>query len=200
MNRLMIALVILLSITACKKDMEYQTSFKKSEKAWHKFKASSNNSYRFEVVDATWEGSSWKTNVKVVNGVAVERKFEYMMFMDIRKSDEGWTDAKQQEILTNMNMTAAQFKAERGKDLIDFLEWTETGAMVGTQALTSASNYLTLDEVYDKAENYWLKKRSGMTTYFEAKNSGMISSCGFFDKNCADDCGEAIAITLIEAL
>jgi len=53
MNRLMIALVVLLSITACKKDIEYQTSFKKSKQTWHKFKASSNNSYRFEVVDAS---------------------------------------------------------------------------------------------------------------------------------------------------
>ncbi len=136
----------------------------------------------------------------MVSGVAVERKFEYVVFMGVAKGNGEWTDIKQQEILVNMNITAAQFKAERGKDLIDFLAWTETGAMVGTQALTAASNYLTLDEVYDKAENYWLEKRSGMTTYFEAKNNGMISSCGFFDKNCADDCSQGIGITLIEAL
>jgi len=45
-----------------------------------------------------------------------------------------------------------------------------------------------------------LLKRDNVTTYFEAKNNGMISSCGYWPNNCADDCFTGVSITLIEAL
>lgn len=200
MKKVWIALVVLLSFAACKKSMEYQTSFEKSNKTWQAFKASNNNSYRFMVTGGTWAGASWETAMKVVNGVAVERQFRYTVYMDVVMPPTGWTTAKQEEILAKMNLTAATFRDRIGKDLADFLTWTETGAQVGTQKDTPASSYLTLDAVYDKAKNDWLKKRSGTTHYFEAKNNGLLSSCGYVPDNCADDCFVGINIKLIEAL
>ena len=59
---------------------------------------------------------------------------------------------------------------------------------------------LTLDEIYEKARTEWLLKRKDATSYFEAKNDGMISSCGYVNNNCADDCFVGITINLIERL
>ncbi|MCD2423810.1 hypothetical protein LQ567_13625 [Niabella pedocola] len=77
--------------------------------------------------------------------------------------------------------------------------WTEDAAHLNTH-----HNYepaLTLDQVYAKAKNEWLKvNRDEHTVYFEAQNRGMISSCGFVPKNCADDCFTGITITQIRAL
>jgi hypothetical protein len=200
MKKLLIALVMMLSLVACKKDMEYKTSFDKSNKTWKHFKSSSNNSYRFVATAGSWVGISWATTIKVVNGIAVERKFTYTVYASVFMPPTGWTPAKEAEILTTMNITAAEFRERNGKDLIDFLTWTETGAMVGTHKNTPANTYLTLDEVYAKVKNDWLKKRSGTTTYFETKNNGMVSSCGYVTDNCADDCFNGINISLIEAL
>lgn len=200
MKKIMIVLVMMLSLVACKKDMEYKTSFDKSNKTWKHFKSSSNNTYRFVTTGGSWVGISWQTTIKVTNGVAVERKFAYTVYANIVMPTTGWTPAKEMEILTKMNITAAEFRERNGKDLIDFLSWTETGAMVGTHKNTPANTYLTLDEVYAKIKNDWLKKRSGTTTYFETKNNGMVSSCGYVADNCADDCFNGITISLIEAL
>jgi len=54
--------------------------------------------------------------------------------------------------------------------------------------------------VYEKARNNWLIKRSNTETYFEAKNNGIISSCGYVKDGCQDDCFNGITITLVEAL
>lgn len=187
-------------LIACKKDIEYQSSFEKSSKSWKAFKTSSNNAYRFVVSGTSWAAGSWSTTIKVQAGVPVERKFAYTVYFGIVMPPTGWTPAKQEEVLARMNLTAAAFRERTGKDIGEYLSWTETGAMVGTHTGTPASGYLTLDQVYEKAKNDWLKKRSGTTTYFEAKNNGLISSCGYVPDNCADDCFTGINITLIEAL
>lgn len=76
------------------------------------------------------------------------------------------------------------------------LEWTEEGNEVGLH--DSGAEPITLDEVYYKAEHEWLIKRENTTTYFETKNNGMISTCGFRDNNCADDCFVGITILSIK--
>jgi hypothetical protein len=55
-----------------------------------------------------------------------------------------------------------------------------------------------LDEIYEKARSNWLKKRGNAKTYFEAKNDGLISSCGYAEDGCQDDCFNGINITSIE--
>jgi len=80
----------------------------------------------------------------------------------------------------------------------DKLEWTETGNEIGTHDGSAAA--LTLDEVYERARTEWLVKRSGAKTYFEAKNNGMLSSCGYVKDGCVDDCFTGISISSIQAL
>jgi len=78
-------------------------------------------------------------------------------------------------------------------------EWTENEEEINTHTETAAFDPITLDEVYDRAKNDWLIRRSGTTTYFETKNNGMISSCGYAADGCADDCFRGISITSIKA-
>jgi len=59
---------------------------------------------------------------------------------------------------------------------------------------------LTLSEIYDKAQKEWLIERENTTTYFETENNGMISTCGYVENNCADDCFIGVLINTIEAL
>lgn len=77
--------------------------------------------------------------------------------------------------------------------------WAEDAASLNTH-----HNYepaLTLDEVYTKARNEWLKVNPDEhMIYFGSKNRGMISSCGFVSKGCADDCFNGITITEIRGL
>lgn len=78
------------------------------------------------------------------------------------------------------------------------LEWVENENEIGTHQNGAAP--LTLDEVYDNAKNDWLVKRKNTQTYFETENNGMISTCGFNEENCMDDCFTGIHIKSIEAL
>jgi hypothetical protein len=77
-------------------------------------------------------------------------------------------------------------------------QWTETGNNLNTH--TNGAATITLEEIYQKARNEWLKKRADATIYFETKNNGMISSCGYVDDNCADDCFRGITLQKIEKL
>ncbi|WP_291103063.1 MULTISPECIES: hypothetical protein [unclassified Dysgonomonas] len=80
------------------------------------------------------------------------------------------------------------------------LEWTENVLELGSHKNTPASDVLTLDEVYEKAKQDWLKKRKDTQTYFETKNEGMISLCVYSENNCADDCFRGISIANIKGV
>ncbi len=80
------------------------------------------------------------------------------------------------------------------------LEWTETEEQLGTNKNTSAAAVQTLDDIYNKAKYEWLIPRKKTTTYFEAKDDGLISKYGYVDNTCMDDCFTGIRITYIEAL
>ena len=43
-------------------------------------------------------------------------------------------------------------------------------------------------------------ERNNVTTYLETKNNGMISTCGYVENNCADDCFIGIHINNISLL
>ena len=77
-------------------------------------------------------------------------------------------------------------------------QWTETGSEIG--AHENGAEPITLQEIYNKAKKDWLIARNNTTTYFETKNNGMISTCGYVDNQCADDCFVGVIIKNIEAL
>jgi hypothetical protein len=57
---------------------------------------------------------------------------------------------------------------------------------------------MTLDDIYAKANNVWLKADPKLNyIYFETKNAGLISTCGYFPKDCQDDCFVGVHISSI---
>lgn len=77
-------------------------------------------------------------------------------------------------------------------------EWVEDEATINTH--NNGASAITLDVVYQKAKTDWLLKRKNAKTYFEVKNDGMISSCGYVEDNCADDCFNGVHIAFIKKL
>lgn len=80
------------------------------------------------------------------------------------------------------------------------LAWTENENEINSHPNSNAASPLTLDEIYAKAENEWLIKRKNTDTYFETKNNGLISTCGYNEKGCLDDCFTGINIKSISTL
>ena len=75
--------------------------------------------------------------------------------------------------------------------------WTEDKTTLNQHPEGAES--ITLDQVYDKAKNDWLKvDKKENDIYFEIENSGMISLAGYTPKNCADDCLRGIRIVEIK--
>ncbi len=112
----------------------------------------------------------------------------------------GWNESSRQEILETLIITEEDFEEAYGEPLSAVLEWQEEGGALGTHQYTGAAEVLTLDEVFDKAANDWLVKNEDRQTYFEAKNNGMISLCGYVPEGCQDDCFTGIRIASIEAI
>jgi hypothetical protein len=151
-------------------DLDYQNDFKSSQNAWLKFKELTNNSYKYTAVSGSWIGLSWETTIKVFNGKIIERHFKYIM-----------TDGLPED-----------FPEEE-------LEWTENENEIGSHKYSGAEP-LTLDQIYTKAEKEWLLKRDNFKTYFETQNNGLISTCGYVENGCMDDCFVGIHIKSIESL
>ena len=171
---LILACLLLMSaffISCHKSNMNYENDFGKSYQEWLSFKKTSGNSYRYKVVSNSWVGSGWETTLTVTEGKITQRYYKLTL-------PRGYT----------------------GNIPADRLEWTENGNEVNTHTQSGAAAAITLDQVYEKARTEWLLKRQNSKTYFEAKNDGMISSCGYVNDGCADDCFVGINIAYIQAL
>lgn len=151
-------------------DLDYQNDFNNSKKAWLEFKKLTNNSYVYTVTGGSWAGFSWETTLTVSNGKIIKRYFKYII-----------TDGLSENIPE------------------DELEWTENESEIGSHK-NSGAIPLTLDQIYAKAENEWLLKRNNTKTYLETENNGLISTCGYVENGCMDDCFVGIYIKSIEIL
>lgn len=167
-------LVVFLSalvFVSCKKDtLSHGADYSRSYLAWKAFKDSSHNSYRYMVGTNSWTGAGTETIITVREGKVVERSF-----VAKQSTHNG----------TTFVVTVLQ-------------EWTETGSQLGSHDLVAS--IATLDDIYEKAKEDWLKKRDKVTIYFEAKNNGMISLAGYVPDGCQDDCLRGIHIRFIEAI
>jgi len=167
-----ITLFLISALTFCcssDDDLDYQNDFKKSQKEWLNFKESSNNSYKYVVSGGSvFTTYGWETTITVSNGIIMQRHFKYT--------------GNPENIPENQ------------------LEWTETKTEINSEEHknTPAATALTLDDIYMKAKNDWLIKRKYATSYFETKNSGLISMCGYVENGCMDDCFTGITIKSIE--
>jgi len=100
-------------------------------------------------------------------------------------------------------VTARDYKATRkaGNPPVDSIynTWTETAANLNTHS--GGAETLNLDDIYAKAKSEWLTAdKDKNTIYFETDDKGLISSCGYVPKNCADDCFRGITIKSIVKL
>jgi len=99
--------------------------------------------------------------------------------------------------VTNGTVVAFDYTLKRMDNAI-INQYHEDKASLGTH--DNAVLLLTLDDVYTKAKNVWLKADpKSNSIYFETKNNGLISNCGYVPNNCADDCFTGITITSITA-
>lgn len=172
-NYYLVLLLIGSSIISCETDdLEYKNDFKTSKNSWLNFKKTTDNSYKYKVTNSTWIGISWETLITITNGKVTQRAFKYV------ESDE----------LDKYNLPE------------DKLEWVENENNIGSHDQTSAAKAITLDDVYNKAQQEWLVPRKDTKTYFETENNGLISLCGYVNNSCADDCFIGIRIQSIEAL
>lgn len=74
-------------------------------------------------------------------------------------------------------------------------QWQEDEAALNSHDEGAAT--ITMDEIYENAKTDWLLERENATTYFEAKNDGIISLCGYVTDGCADDCFIGISISSV---
>ncbi|WP_207429401.1 hypothetical protein [Pedobacter sp. SYSU D00535] len=172
MNSQTLTLLLLLLVgifTSCDKDdIEYQNQFEKSYRAWLDFKKESGNSYTYTTTFGSSTGFAGQTKITVASGRVIERHFKY-------------TAVPQGSLVPQ-----------------ESLEWTENESELNSHTYTSASLPLTLDQIYQQAKNEWLLERKNAKTYFEAKNNGLISSCGYVEDGCQDDCFLGISIGSIK--
>lgn len=89
-------------------------------------------------------------------------------------------------------------RSDTSAQLVINVQWEEDASSLGTHQ--GSVDPVTLDEIYHRAKSDWLKKRDNAKTYFETKNNGMISLCGYVPDGCMDDCLTGISITYIEKL
>ncbi|OOG73434.1 hypothetical protein [Flavobacterium sp. A45] len=169
-NRIYLIALLLIGglISSCESDDVDQNEFQNSVKVLSDFKKSTNNSYRYIVTGVSWVGTAWETTITISGGKAIQRHFKYTNTQGLRN------DIPKEE-----------------------LEWTENGNEIGSHK-NIAATALTLDEIYNKAEQEWLIKRDNAKTYFETKNNGLISICGYIENGCQDDCFIGIHIKNIE--
>jgi hypothetical protein len=142
-----------------------------SRNIWLDFKKSVGNNYRYEVTASTWIGYSWKTDITVEGGKVTQRHYK----------------------LTPLPDDSLNIPANR-------VEWTENANEIGSHTQSSAAQPLTMDQIYDKARTDWLVRRENTMVYYETKNRGMLSLCGYSPVNCADDCFVGINIAFIQPL
>ncbi|MDD4031977.1 MAG: hypothetical protein PHG29_06500 [Prolixibacteraceae bacterium] len=159
-------------LSSCEKiDIDFENEYEKSYKNWIDFKETSGNSYKYMVTGSSWTGISWETVITVSNGIITQRDFKYTSIAGLD-----------------------------GNIPEEELEWTEYGSDINSHRYTSAYEALTLDVIYSKARQEWLLKRENVQTYFETKNNGLISCCGYVENGCMDDCFIGINIAYIEQL
>ncbi|WP_341225743.1 hypothetical protein [uncultured Arcticibacterium sp.] len=147
--KVLISLILCLSVfSACEKnDINFNSDFEKSEKAWLSFKNTSNNSYQYTVVGGSWVGSGWETKLTVTDGMVTERYYKYTPAPDSKQPIIEWTE-NENELNTHTDPAAAEtitLDKVYEKAQLDWLvkrDDTETYFEVDTEGLISTAGYV----------------------------------------------------------
>jgi len=169
---LVIAILSVVALSACKKS-GVSSAFDKSYDAWLSYKKKVNNTYAYTVLHDDKVSVYEQTKITVTNGEITARDFSSYQYV----------------YQPNSNV-ASKVLAE---------QWHETMAesTLSTHGSEGAQLY-TLDDIYYRAQNIWLKEDAGKNTItFETNNNGMISAAGYTPKSCQDDCFIGVVIQSI---
>lgn len=140
-----------------------------------------------------------------------EFKRSFNAWIDFKKASENsysytvitssWTGFSSETTLTVVNgqITGRSYILKGFKNnnpnIVVLEQWEEDTNSLNTHDRGAA--LLTLDEIYNLVKNDLLLKRPNAETSFEAKNEGLISSAGYVEHGCQDDCFIGISIKSI---
>lgn len=164
-----LAIVCLIMVSCNKDNIEYADEFNKSYKEWLTVKKESGNTYEYKVLRSSWNGILRETTIIVTDGEITQRSFS---------------------ILNRENLPTEMIEEEP--------DWTENKREINSHKETSAFEAVSLDDIYDKARNEWLVKRENAKVYFQTENNGLISTCGYVEEGCMDDCFRGVNISNIK--
>jgi hypothetical protein len=167
---LVVATVSVTILLSCKKNGA-SSDFDKSYNAWLAYKAKVNDTYAYIAIKGDQSTVYSETTIKVVQGNIIARDF---LNYEYKYTAGNNTPTK---VLT--------------------VEWHETSGNIGTHG-TDAADLYTLDDIYYRAQNIWLKAdKSKNVVTFESNNNGMISFAGYTPNTCKSDCFIGINIKSI---
>ena len=145
-------------------------NYNDSYRAWVSYKSNVSNSYSYITTTSSFTGRSIEIKTSVINGSIISRDY-----------------------------TAFQYEQNSANKTI-IKQWHEDQSILNTHP-DDVGDAITMDAVYLQAKSIWLKADPKTNDiYFETKNNGLISTCGYFPLGCQDDCFTGINISSITSL
>jgi hypothetical protein len=152
-----------------KENIDKQSEYDASYKAWISFRNNAKNAYSYTNSFGSWTGFGVIIKTSVRNGKIISRDY-----------------------------TRIQYRND-GTDKADTVKtWHEDATTINTHP-NDVLDALTVDDIYLKARTQWLKVDAAANQIiFETNNNGIISSCGYVPRNCADYCFNGVKITSLD--
>ncbi|MFV8281394.1 hypothetical protein ACNKXS_07605 [Christiangramia marina] len=136
-----------------------------SKELWLSLKSTNNDSYEYTIETVSWTGFATSTTIKVEDGEVVSRDF-----MSTQPQEENPAETEIVE------------------------EYLENGSDLGTHE--SGADILTIDELYSLCfAEYLTVDTDSNLIYFNTTSEGVINTCGYVNKDCADDCFVGFKLT-----
>jgi hypothetical protein len=173
-NTLLLIYLVLISLSGCElgllqsgKSTENKEvkGYQQSYEKWLSDKRAHKESYEYMVTFTSWAGFRENTTITVNRGVVTGRSYEAWKYKEDKPGEK--------------EITA---------------QWTENITNLNSHQEGATSQ--TLDKLYQQCSDNWLPVNPSQNTiYFENKNNGLLSLCGYVPKNCADDCFTGVRIS-----
>ena len=194
---------ILILLFSCSKDeslnIEHESAYKKSLKKWEAFKSENNNSYTYVIeTDRLFSTLPSRITLTVENGVLTKRSGYKKDLQLVQRPETGWTAENIREALISANMDNAQIEEMLTADFIANMEWEEDQSNLGRYDPKGLT--MTIDQIYQKAQDTWLVPSKDDEPIFETNNKGIISMVGIRLKPYEDIPFNGVRIVSITAL
>ena len=166
--RFFVLFLTVVSFSSCSKDDksanekefvgESGINSSESKELWLSLKSTNKDSYEYTIETESWTGFATSTTIKVEDGEVVSREF-----------------------------ISTQPQEENPAETETVEEYMEAGSDLGTHE--SGAEILTIDELYNLCfAEYLTVDTDSNLIYFDTTSEGVINTCGYVNKDCADDC------------